>query len=385
MKALINGMVHPMTSSKFEGSILIENGKIAGLGSDLEIPDKAEIIDLEGKTVIPGLIDAHCHVGIMEEGEGWEGDDVNESYDPITPHLRALDGINPDGIALKEAVRAGVTTIGVGPGSANPIGGKFAAVKTGGSKVIDDLVIEEPIGLKMATGENPKRVYKEQNKVPSTRMSTAGLIRQKLFEAKEYLEKEEEEKDFKLEALLPLLKNEFPGRIHAHRADDIASAIRIAEEFDFELILEHCTEGHKIADYIAEKEVPVVFGPGLAAKSKRENRERNFKTPGILSKKGVKVAIMTDSPVIPIKYLPLMAGYSVKEGMDREEALKAITINAAEICGVDDKVGSLEKGKDADIVVMDGDPLELKSRVEKVFIDGKEIDLEEKKEIVPDP
>ncbi len=382
MKALINGLVYPVTSPNFEGSVLIENGKIVDLGPDLEVPEKADIIDLEGMTVIPGLIDAHCHVGILEEGEGWEGNDVNEAYDPVTPQLRALDGINPDGIALKEAVRAGVTSIGVGPGSANPIGGKFTAVKTSGSKVIDDLVIREPIGLKMATGENPKRVYKEQKKVPSTRMSTAALIREKLFEAKEYMKKDGEEKDFKLEALIPLLKNELPGRIHAHRADDIASAIRIAEEFDFELILEHCTEGHKIADYIAEKDIPVVFGPGLAAKSKRENRERNFKTPGVLSKKGVKVAIMTDSPVIPIKYLPLMAGYSVKEGMEREEALKAITIYAAEICGIDDRVGSLEKGKDADIVVMDGDPLELKSRISKVFVDGQEVDLKKKEEMI---
>ncbi|MFP3871572.1 MAG: amidohydrolase [Candidatus Natronoplasma sp.] len=374
MKALINGEVDPITSSKFRGSILIEDGKIAEMGPDIDIPEEADIIDVGGKTVVPGFIDAHCHVGIVEEGEGWEGDDVNETYDPVTPHLRALDGINPEGIALKEAAMAGVTTVGVGPGSANPIGGKFAAVKTAGANVIDALLIREPIGLKMATGENPKRVYKEQNKVPSTRMSTAGLIREKLFEAKEYMNKEEEnEKDFKLEALVPLLKKELPARIHAHRADDMASAIRIAEEFDLDLVLEHCTEGHKIADYLAEKDVPVVFGPGLAAKTKRENRERNFKTPGILAEKGVKVAIMTDSPVIPIKYLPLMAAYSVREGMDRKEALKAITINAAEICGIDDRVGSIEKGKDADLVVVEGDPLELKSRIEKVFINGQEV------------
>ncbi len=377
MKALIDGEVDPITGSKFKGTILIEDGKIKDLGPNVEIPEEAEVIDVEGKTVIPGFIDAHSHVGIMEEGEGWEGNDTNEIYDPITPHLRALDGINPEGIAFREAVKAGVTSLGVAPGSSNPIGGKFAAIKTAGSKIVDDLVIKEPIGLKMATGENPKRVYKEQKKMPSTRMSTAALIREKLFEAKKYLEKGEEEKDFKLEALLPLLKGEIPGRIHGHRADDMASAIRIAEEFDFELILEHCTEGHKIADYLAEKDIPVVFGPGLAAKSKRENRERNFKTPGILAEKGVKVAIMTDSPVIPIKYLPLMAAYSVKEGMDEKEALKSITINAAEICGIEDRVGSLEKGKDADIVVLDGPPLELKSRVEKVFIEGEEIELKD--------
>lgn len=376
MKALVDGDVNPITEPKFKGTVIIEEGKIKDLGPDVDVPEEAEKIDVEGRTLIPGLIDAHCHVGILEEGEGWEGDDVNEVYDPITPHLRAIDGVNPDGIALKEAVKAGVTSVGVAPGSANPIGGRFAAIKTSGSNIVDDLVIKEPIGLKMATGENPKRVYKDQKKMPSTRMSTAALIREKMFEAMEYLENEEE-KDFKLESLIPLIENEIPGRIHAHRADDMASAIRIAEEFDFELILEHCTEGHKIADYLAEKDIPVVFGPGLAAKSKRENRERNFKTPGILSEKGVKVAIMTDSPVIPIKYLPLMAAYSVKEGMDEKEALKSITINAAEICGIDDRVGSLEKGKDADIVVLDGSPLELKSRVEKVFIEGEEIELKD--------
>ncbi|MFW6142402.1 MAG: amidohydrolase [Candidatus Saliniplasma sp.] len=375
MKALINGRVVPITSEEFEGTILVDEGKIVDFGEDIEIPDEAEVIDVDGKTIIPGFIDAHCHVGISEEGEGWEGEDTNEMYDPITPHLRALDAINPDGIALKEAVNAGVTTINVGPGSANPIGGTFAAIKTAGSSIVDELVIKEPTGLKMATGENPKRVYKEQKKLPSTRMSTAALIREKLFETQEYIE-DGEEKDFKLEALKPLLEKEIPGRIHAHRADDMVSAIRISEEYGFDLILEHCTEGHKIADYIADKGIPVVFGPGLAAKSKRENRERSFKTPGILSKKGIKVALMTDSPVIPIKYLALMAAYSVREGMDRDEALKAITINAAEICGIDDRVGSIEKGKDADLVVVDGDPLELQATIDKVFIDGEEIDTE---------
>ena len=311
--------------------------------------------------------------------------DVNEVYDPITPHLRALDGINPDEIGMKEAVRAGVTTINVGPGSANPIGGKLGAIKTSGSRVVDDLIIKEPTGLKMATGENPKRVYKEQDKVPSTRMSTAGLIRKKLFEAKEYLKKDEEEgeKDFKLEALRPLIKNEIPARIHAHRADDMVSAIRISEEFDFDLVIEHCTEGHKIDDYLAENDVPVVFGPALSARGKRETVEKTFETPGILSEKGIKVAIMTDSPADPIQYLPLTAAFAVREGMDRDEALKAITINAAEICGIDDRVGSIEEGKDADLIVVDGDPLEVKSKVEKVFIDGKEIDLEKKRKEIP--
>lgn len=389
MKALINAKIDPITQPEFEGSILIKDGKIEDKGEDLDIPEDYEKIDLEGKRVIPGMIDAHCHVGIFEEGEGWEGDDTNELYDPITPHLRALDGINPDGIALKEAVSSGITSINVGPGSANPIGGKFTSMKTAGSKIVDDLIIKEPTGLKMATGENPKRVYKDQKKMPSTRMSTAGLIREKLFEASEYMKKLEEdteeeiEKNFKLEAILPLLKDEIPGRIHAHRADDIASAVRISEEFGFELIIEHCTEGHKIADFLAEKDIPVVFGPALSSRPKREMEELSFRTPGILAEKGVKVAIMTDSPADPIKYLPLLAAYAVREGMEKREALKAITINAAEICGIEDRVGSIEKGKDADLVVFDGDPLELKSRVEKVFIEGEEIDLEEQAKGIP--
>ncbi len=377
MKAIKNAKIRPISSSPFEGSILIKDGKIVDLGEDIEIPEKAEIIDVDGKTVIPGMIDAHCHVGIHEEGEGWEGRDMNERYDPVTPHLRALDGINPDGLALKEAVRAGVTTINVGPGSANPIGGKFAAIKTAGSKVIDDLIVDEPTGIKMAMGENPKRVYEELDKVPSTRMGTAGVIRKALFETQNYLSEEKKEDDFKLKSLVPVLENEQKCRVHGHRADDMVTAVRIAEEFDLKLVLEHCTEGHKIADFIAEKDIPAVFGPGLAPKSKRETQERTFKTPGILSDKGVKVALMTDSPVIPIKYLSLMAAYSVREGMDEKEALKAVTINAAEICGIDDKVGSIEKGKDADLVVIDGDPLELKSRIERVFIEGEEVDIED--------
>ena len=214
MKALTNGRVEPITSEEFEGTVLIDGGKIVDFGADIEVPDDAEVIDVEGKTIVPGFIDAHCHVGISEEGEGWEGEDTNEIYEPITPHLRALDAINPDGLALKEAVDAGVTTINVGPGSSNPIGGTFVAIKTAGSSIVDELVIKEPTGLKMATGENPKRVYKEQKKIPSTRMSTAALIREKLFDVKEYMENGEE-KDFKLEALKPLLERELPGRIHA--------------------------------------------------------------------------------------------------------------------------------------------------------------------------
>ncbi len=378
MKAVINAEVRPVSSAPFEGAILIKDGKIADLGEDIDIPDEANIIDVDGKTVIPGLIEAHCHVGIHEEGEGWEGRDMNERYDPITPHLRALDGIYPEDIGLKEAVKAGITTVNITPGSANPIGGEMLAMKTAGSNIVDELVLEEPTGMKMAFGENPKRVYKEQDKTPSTRMGTAGILRKTLFETQNYIEKDDDEKeDFKLEALKPVLKNELKARIHAHRADDMVTAVRLAEEFDFDMVIEHATEGHQIADYLAEKDIPAVVGPCLSAKTKRETSDRTFETPSVLADKGVKVALMTDSPVIPTKYLSLMAAYSVREGMDEEEALKAITINPAEICGINDKVGSIEEGKDADLVVIDGDPLEVKSRIERVFIEGEEIDTEE--------
>ncbi len=373
MKVLLDGEINTITDGTFKGSILIKEGKIARIGKDIEIPEEAERIDVRDKTLIPGLIEAHCHAGIHEEGEGWEGDDTNERYDPITPHLRALDGANPDDIGLKEAVRAGITTVNVTPGSANPIGGKSVAIKTAGSNIIDELVLKEPTGMKMAFGENPKRVYKEQETTPSTRMGTAGILRKTLAEAESFDGDDDEKDFFKLKALKPVLENDLKARIHAHRADDMISAIRIAEEFGFDLVLEHATEGHEIADHLAEKDVPAVVGPCLSSKSKRENAARTFETPGVLADKGVKVALMTDSPVIPTKYLNLMAAYSVKEGMDEEEALKAITINAAEICDIDHRVGALEEGKDADIVVIDGDPLEIKSRIEGVFIQGEKV------------
>jgi len=372
MKALVDGKINTITDGSYKGSILIENGKIIDIGKGIEIPEEAERIDVRDKTLIPGLIEAHCHTGIHEEGEGMEGNDTNERYDPITPHLRALDGINPEDIGLKEASKAGITTVNVMPGSANPIGGKSVAIKSGGSNIIDELVLKEPTGMKMAFGENPKRVYKEQEKIPSTRMGTAGIMR-KTFSDVDDLDDKHGDDDFKLKALKPVLKKELKARIHAHRADDMVTAVRIAEEFDFPMVLEHATEGHEISDFLADKDIPAVVGPCLSSKSKRENAARTFETPGVLSEKGVKVALMTDSPVIPTKYLNLMAAYSVKEGMEEEEALKAITIYPAQICDIDHRVGSLEKGKDADIVVLNGDPLELKSRVEKVFIEGKEI------------
>lgn len=367
-----------------DGLLLVKNGRIDYIGpySSEKLPDGIEVNNLDDKTITPGLVDAHTHVGIHEEGEGWEGQDTNEMTDPVTPQVKGIDGINPADLGLQDAVMAGVTTVNTGPGSGNVIGGQFAAIKTIGSIILDDLVVREPTAMKMATGENPKRVYSEKEQIPSTRLGTAATLRKALFEAEDYLrrkEKEEEDfqKDFKLEALIPVIKGELKAKIHAHRADDIVTAIRIAKEFNLNYSIDHCTEGHKIVDFLAEQNAEVVVGPSMTPRSKRELVERTFRTPGVLAEAGVKVAITTDSPVIPIQYLPLLAGFAVREGMTKQQALRAVTIDSAEIAGVGDKVGSLEKGKDGDFLVVDGPILGIDSHVERVFVEGEEVDRSE--------
>ncbi len=368
-----------------DGLLLInEEGKIeySGRFREAEVPEDAELIDFGDKTLMPGMVDAHTHVGIHEDGEGWEGRDTNEMTDPVTPQVRGIDGVNPGDLGFKDAAIAGVTSVNTGPGSGNVIGGQFAGVKTAGSMVVDELVIQEPTAMKMATGENPKRVYGEKDQIPSTRIGTAATLRKALFEAKDYLQRKESgegekdgfKKDFKKEALLPVLQGELKAKIHAHRADDIVSAVRIAEEFGLDYSIDHCTEGHKVADFLAKKEVQAIVGPSLTARSKRELAERTFKTAGILADAGLTVAITSDSPVVPIQYLPLLAGFAVREGMKKSKALRAITINAAKIAGIDDRVGSLEPEKDGDFLVLDGSLLDLDSSVERVFIEGEEID-----------
>jgi len=378
--ALKNGKVYTMTGEIIEkGTVLIEHGKIKDIGEDVKIPKSCEVIDVKGMVVMPGLIDAHTHVGIYEEGVGEDGEDTNEMTDPVTPELRAIDAVNPRDKAFEEARQAGVTTIVTGPGSANVIGGQAVALKTYGD-VVDDMIIKAPSGLKVAFGENPKRVYGEQRKSPSTRMATAAILRGALVEAQDYMDKLEKgkkdpdklpDRDLGLEVLAKVLKREIPLRAHAHRADDIMTAVRIAREFNVDISIEHCTEGHRIAGRLAKEKIPAVVGPSLTARIKIELNEKSFKTPGELVKAGVKVALMTDHPVIPIQYLPVCAALAVKEGMDEYEALKAITINAAEIIGVQDRVGSIEKGKDADIAVFDGNPLDIRSRARLVLIDGR--------------
>lgn len=380
MIALKNGKIYTMAGEIIEkGTVLIEHGKIKDIGEDVKIPKGCEVIDVKGMVVMPGLIDAHTHVGIYEEGVGEDGEDTNEMTDPVTPELRAIDAVNPRDKAFEEARQAGVTTIVTGPGSANVIGGQAAALKTYGD-VVDDMIIKAPSGLKVAFGENPKRVYGDQRKSPSTRMATAAILRGALVEARDYMDKLKKgkkdpdklpDRDLGLEVLAKVLKREIPLRAHAHRADDIMTAVRIAREFNVDISIEHCTEGHRIAGRLAKEKIPAVVGPSLTARIKIELNEKSFKTPGELVKAGVKVALMTDHPVIPIQYLPVCAALAVKEGMDEYEALKAITINAAEIIGVQDRVGSIEKGKDADIAVFDGNPLDIRSRVRLVLIDGR--------------
>ena len=376
-----NGYIFTMAGDIIEdGSILIKDGKIAEVGKDLVAPLDAEVIDAEGKMVLPGFIDAHCHIGMWEEGMGFEGSDGNEWVDPVTPHLRAIDAINPMDEAFKEAYMGGVTTAVTGPGSANVIGGMFVALKTYGDRV-DDMILREPVAMKIAFGENPKTVYESQKRSPITRMATAAILRETLFKAKAYQENKEKGKedpdkmpeyDMKMEALLKVLNKEIPLKAHAHRADDIFTAIRIAKEFDLDITLDHCTEGHLIADHLAKEGKGAIVGPTLSNRSKIELKNLTFDTPRVLNEVGVKIAIMTDSPVIPLHYLPICAGLAVKSGLDEMEALKAITINPAEIVGIDDRVGSIEVGKDADIVIFDGNPIkDIDCKTFATIIDGE--------------
>jgi len=374
-----NGKVLTMSNKVYEkGDVLIEGKKIVQVGENLDAPADAQVIDAQGMWVMPGIVDAHCHIGMWEDGIGFEGADGNEATNPVTPELRAIDGINPDDNCFREAREHGITSVVTGPGSANVIGGQFAALKTYGRRV-DDMVFREPLALKVAFGENPKRVYDGQSKSPSTRMATAAILRQSLINAQEYKKKLEKgkadpdkmpERDLQMEIMVRVLNREIPIKAHAHRADDILTAIRIAKEFDIDITIDHCTEGHRITDYLLEENAKVILGPLLSDRSKVELKNMSFKAPGILSKAGIKVAIMTDHPVIPIQYLPVCAAIAVREGMDEMEALKAITINAAEITGIADRVGSLESGKDADIVIFDGHPLDFRSKTVWVFIDG---------------
>jgi len=425
MLLIKNGKIFTMSETNYEnGYIIIDNGKIIEVGEgDNYLKSKhyiehinnnnnsnennsneninySNIIDAEGKYVLPGFIDAHCHVGMWEDSIGFEGADGNEATDPVTPQLRAIDGVYHMDRSFVEARENGVTTVVTGPGSANVIGGQFAALKTFGKRV-EDMIVKEPVAVKVAFGENPKSVYNEKKQMPTTRMATAAILRENLRKAQDYKKSMEEsinqEKakemssdsnnsndkskdaennnkvkyDMKMDVLVKVLNKEIPLKAHAHRADDILTAIRIAKEFDVNVTIEHCTEGHLISEILLEEGVPAIVGPFLTDRSKVELRNLSVKTAGILSKAGIKVAIMTDHPVIPIQNLWLCAAMAVREGMKEEEALKAITINAAQITGIDARVGSLESGKDADIVIYNGHPFDIKTKVMYTIINGE--------------
>ena len=382
MTTLIRGgLVHDAVHrDACKADILLADGKIAAIGIDLTAPADAVVFDADGLDVFPGFVDAHTHIGLDGYGIGYEGCDYNEMNDIWTPQLRAIDGINPRDLSLADARKAGVTCVCTGPGSANVLGGTFLAMKTVGERV-DNMIVRDPVAMKCAFGENPKRCYRD--KCDSTRMSTAAFLRGALMQARDYgARKQAANGDVtkmpaynqKLEALLPVLAREIPLKAHAHQANDIFTALRIAREFNLRLTLEHVTEGHLIADELAgEKDVPMAVGPSLTFASKFELQNKSWSTPAVLTAAGCHVSIITDNSVIPQQYLPLCAGMAIKAGMDPFDALKAITINPAEHIGVADRVGSLEVGKDADLVITAGSPFEVLTEVKAVFIDGARI------------
>ena len=376
-----NGTINTVTKGIINSNILIDNKKIVEIGNEIVAPLDTQIIDAKGCLVFPGFIDAHTHLGLWEDGMGAEGADGNEETDPVTPHLNPIDGINPMDRNFIEAVQGGITAVCTTPGSANVMGGQCIAIKTFG-RIIDKMVIKNPVAAKIAFGENPKSVYGSDDKTPQTRMAIAALIRENLKKAEEYLEEVERceleeddeskpEYDIKYESLIPVLKRQIPLKAHAHRADDMFTAIRIAKEFNLRLTLDHCTEGHLVVEELVEEGYPVIVGPSLSERSKIELRNLTFETAGILSNAGLEVCLMTDHPVVPIQYLPMCAGIAIKHGMKAEKALEAITINPARVLGIDNKVGSIEVGKDADIVIWDNNPFEINSHVLYTIIDGK--------------
>ena len=383
--AIVGGRVVPIEGEPIEGgTVLIEDGKITAVGAGLAVPEGARVIGAAGSWVLPGFVEAHGHVGVHEEAEGWAGQDTNEMTDPVTAQVRALDAINPADLGFRDAVSGGVLAVNVNPGSGNPIGGQTVALKSWG-RTVDEMLLRQPSGLKSALGENPKRVYGERQKTPSTRLGTAAVIRSAFVDASNYLRKIDEEqrkpeaerkgvdRDLKLEALGMVLRREIPWRQHCHRADDIATAIRIADEFGYNLVIDHGTEAHLLADILADRGTPVIIGPLFTSRSKVELRNRSLANPGKLARAGVTIAITTDHPVVPIHFLCHQASLAVKEGLDHDTALRALTINPARITGIADRVGSIEPGKDADLVIWSGDPLDVLSRVQRALLNGTEI------------
>ncbi|RJQ87062.1 amidohydrolase [Amycolatopsis panacis] len=382
-KAIVGGYVVPIGSAPIDGgTVLLEDDRITRVGAeaDVEVPEEAELVDASGSWVLPGFIDAHAHLGVSEEGEGWSGSDVNEMTDPNGARFRAIDGIDPYETGFDDALSGGVTSVVIKPGSGNPIGGQTVGVKTWGRSILD-MTFAEQVSVKSALGENPKRVYGDKQTTPSTRLGVASILREAFTKARNYQAKRAHalsegkpfETDLTNETLAKVLDGELYWDQHVHRADDMITAIRLAEEFGYRLVINHGTEGHLIADLLAEREVPVILGPLFTTRSKVELRHRSLRSAGILARAGVKIAITTDHPVVPINFLVYQAALAVKDGLDPETALKALTVHPAEMLGLSGRIGSLTPGLDADVVVWSGDPLDVMNRAMRVFIRGREV------------
>jgi imidazolonepropionase-like amidohydrolase len=382
-KAIVGGYVVPVDGDPIDGgTVLIEDGRIVAVGTeaDVDVPEDAELIDASGSWVLPGFIDAHVHLGVHEEGEGWSGNDTNEMTDPNGARFRAIDGIDPYEVGFDDALAGGVTSVVIKPGSGNPIGGQTIGVKTWGRSAFD-LVFAESVSVKSALGENPKRVYGDKKQTPSTRLGVAAIIREAFTNARNYAAQREHARgegkpfdvDLTKETLAKVLDGELFWDQHVHRADDMVTAIRLADEFGYKLVINHGTEGHLIADLLAERGIPVILGPLFTSRSKVELRHRTLRSAGILTRAGVKIAITTDHPVIPINFLVYQAALAVKDGLDPENALRALTVNPAAMLNLDDKVGSLKAGLDADVVIWSGDPLDVMNRATRVFVRGQEV------------
>lgn len=378
--ALTHAHVVPVTSEPFDGTVIVTDGTITAMGPDLDTSG-LEVIDLSGRWLVPGFVEAHGHVGIDEEAHGWAGQDYNEGGEQVGPRFRAIDGIHPTDEGFRDALSGGVTTIVVKPGSANPVGGQTVALKTWG-RMVDEMVLKAPCSIKSALGENPKNYnWNQQNKPPKTRMGVASAIRGGFVAATNWKARNDAaaaagkpvQRDLDLEPMVAVLNGEIPWCQHCHRVDDIATAIRLADEFGYRLVINHGTEAHLIADVLADRKIPVIIGPLLTARSKQELENRSIANPGRLARAGVQIAITTDAPVVPINFLVHQATFAVKEGLDPETALRAITINPAEMLGLDDRVGSISPGKDADLVVWSGDPLNVMSRAEEVYMSGRKV------------
>ncbi|KMS85692.1 amidohydrolase [Prauserella rugosa] len=379
--AITNGYVVPVDGDPIDGgTVLLDGATIAAVGADVDVPADAEIVDAAGGWVLPGFIDAHAHLGVHEDGEGWSGNDTNEMTDPNGARFRALDGIDPYEVGFDDALSGGVTSVVVKPGSGNPIGGRTVGVKTWGRTVVD-MTFAEDVSVKSALGENPKRVYGEKDKTPSTRLGVAATLREAFTKARNYAAQREHARsegmpfdvDLTMETLVDVLDGKLYWDQHTHRADDIVTAVRLAEEFGYKLVVNHGTEGHLIADFLAERDVPVILGPLFTSRSKVELRNRSMRTAGVLARAGVKLALTTDHPVVPIHFLIYQAALAVKDGLDRDTALRALTVNPAEMLGLGDRIGALKPGMDADVAVWSGDPLDVMNRARRVFVRGRDV------------